>query len=389
MLTILCLTAMDSAEARLENDTESGVLRPETGDVLPAELEDAFEEIAARVEPGVVCVRAFTRDADWHAAEKDRRRSANGEPANGGLATEDHTLIYDGFRPVGVGTGFVVSEDGYIFTTRSTLLHPDTKELCELIDVEIDDSVNERARVVSADPTINLAVLRVITDHPLQPLSLGNSGRVRPGQWAFAFGDPQGPGKTRLVTHIAYEPNRDCYQDELSATYIQTSLPVAEPSYGGPVVNARGEVVGINTYRGDSGAGSVNRTIGSGYSLPINLATAIYTSLVFRESKESPFLGISVLPLDPGLREQNPGLPGTGIYIDNVFVPSPASELGIQVGDVLVRMDEDAILSPLDFQRCLYWHGVNGRTELEIVRNGKSHVMNATVVIRPPEATTR
>ncbi|MCA9759732.1 MAG: serine protease [Candidatus Eisenbacteria bacterium] len=347
-------------------------------------IESRLIEIAERIQPGVLPIRTFRSDANWYAAESDRWHREKGWQE-----TENDDLRWQGYRPIGHASGFLIDEDGHIYTTRTSLLDPDSGDVAALVDVEIEPSIHEPARVVAVEPTLNLAILRVVTPQPLHPLEIGNSGKLYPGQWVFVFGDPEGPERTLVLTNIAYEPHRDCYQDELSATFLQTSTPVVQGAFGGPIVDLHGRVIGMSTSRGDSGAANATAPAGSGYGLPINLATAIYKSLLFRESRESPWLGISVLNLSHELRQRALDLPMTGIYIDNVYDPSPASRLGIEVGDVLVRMGEHQILTPFDFQRWLYWTGAGGEVELELVRNGTPRVVQAELEVRPLEATTR
>jgi serine protease Do len=176
----------------------------------------------------------------------------------------------------------------------------------------------------------------------------------------------------------------------MNATMMQTSAPVGDGALGGPVVNLRGEVIGISTRRAESQRpASLEPAPGSGYALPINLATAIYESLIARGSTESPWLGISVLPVADKDRAK-PGMPRVaGIAIDNVFDPSPAAEAGIRVGDVLTSLGGQTITTVYDFQRLLYAAGVGKRVTLGIVRDGKTLEVTTTIAKRPPDATTR
>lgn len=423
--TVAFVVVLVASPARTENEPAAAAnpttIAPDPSLVAPSppidlslqtllDLESVFTSIAARIEPGVVAIQTFAHDPAWHAEE-----SAAWEARRGWQETENDDLRWRDHRPVGHASGFLIDGDGYLLTTRSGLLDPGTGELAELVDVEIGSTFHEPARIVAVEPTLDLAVLRVVTQVDLHPLPLGNSGTLRPGQWALAFGDPEGPEKTLVVSHIAYEPHRDCYQDELSATFVQISDRVPAGAFGGPIVDLRGQVIAMSTAgatavlsasgaaptgAGAAASAAVSGTApstpaatpgpGSGYGLPINLATAIYKSLLFRASRESPWLGISVLSLTHEVRaRQEEPLPQTGIYIDNVFAPSPAARAGVQVGDVLVRMGGHRILTPFDFQRWLYWTGPGGDVTLELVRDGVPITVPVILEVRPPEATTR
>jgi serine protease Do len=124
-------------------------------------------------------------------------------------------------------------------------------------------------------------------------------------------------------------------------------------------------------------------------ALPINLAMTIYRALKVAESERSPWIGISVLELNAALRARLRSAPLTGIAIDDVFEPSPASRSDIRVGDVLTRMDDHAIMSVADFQTWLYILGIDARVRLEIVRDGKTLRKDVTIQQRPNAAALR
>jgi len=347
--------------------------------------EQVFVDIAKRVAPAVVNIRRFEKDEAWwqaaHAGSQDHSRWRR---------TSDDDLVVPDHRPQGVGArGFVISADGYVLTLRRVVVNAETGRPADAIDVEIG-SKHLPADVVSLEPTLDLAILKVKSPEPLPFLKLGDSAVLDPGRWAIAFGDPDGRERTMVPGFIAYQPSRECYQDELSATYLQTSVPVCDGALGGPLVDLDGEVVGINTRRGDSAAkDGVVQIAGSGYALPINLVIAIYQSLLARQSTVSPWLGVSVLRLDDALRQKvgDPRL--NGVYIDNVFDPSPASTVGIKIGDVLQSMDGQSIADVYEFQRELYRAGAGKVVKLKVYREKRSRELTAKIGIRPPMATTR
>jgi S1-C subfamily serine protease len=251
------------------------------------------------------------------------------------------------------------------------------KEQSDLIDVEIGE-VHVRARLVGMEPTVDLAVLSVDAPVPLQPATLADSDRVRVGQWAIAVGDPPGAARFFSPGTIAARPERDCYQEHRTSTLLQSSAVLAPEGYGGPLVDLRGEVVGL-TVPGPGGASA----------LPMNLVGTLYRALKVKESSRSPWIGISVLDLSAALRRRLPSAPLTGIYIDDVFEPSPASRAGIRAGDVLTRMDDHRIFAVSDFQRWLYLLGIDASVRLEIFREGKTLLLDIPIEQRPPSATMR
>jgi serine protease Do len=354
---------------------------PPTAD--PFGAEKVFVEIADRVDPGVVSIRRFVRDDAWFASARGEKQDA------GWRQVDEEDLLYPGFRPAGGGTGFLIDALGHILTLNRVVIDPETGKGADLIDVEIEGN-HHPAEIVGQEPTIDLAILQAQVEKKLPHLTLGNSGTVRTGQWVLAFGNPPGPERTLQFGLVAYEPSRDCYQDQLSATYLQTSAQVPPASLGGPLVNLKGEVIGINTRRSDSAmSDSTLAASGSGYALPINLATAIYQSILFQRSKRSPWLGFSVLLLTPEKRKELGDMRLYGILIDNVFDPSPATAAGVQVGDVLQTMNRQRILTVYDFQRWTYSFGIGAPVELGIVRKGQPMTLKTVIAERPADATTR
>jgi S1-C subfamily serine protease len=189
--------------------------------------ERVWEDLARRVRPAVVNIRRFVRDeAWWNAAHK-------GAGTSGWRVIPADDLLHPGLRPAGGASGFMVSDSGHVLTLRRVVVDPATQRAADLIDVELD-SEHYVATVLSLEPTLDLAILRIQPKKPAPFLKLGESQKVRAGQWAIAFGDPDGAERTMVPGIIAYEPSRECYQDEMSATYLQTSMRVNDGSLGGP-----------------------------------------------------------------------------------------------------------------------------------------------------------
>ena len=344
--------------------------------------EQVLAGIARRVTPTVVTIRRFVKDEAWYAAARAKQQASAGW-----RVTPEADLVVPDHRPVGGGSGFVVSADGYILTLRRVVIDPVTARPADAIDVEVG-SAHLLAKAVSLEPTLDLAILKVTPAAPLASAKLGDSAQAGPGSWAIAFGDPDGPERTMVPGFIVHQPARECYQDELSATYLQTSAPVCDGALGGPLVDLHGEVIGINTRRGDSAAAS-GQVAGSGYALPINLPIAIYQSLLTNQSTVSPWLGVSVLRLDDALRKRLGDPRCSGVYIDNVFDPSPASAVGIKVGDILQTIDGDSVSGVYDFQRLLYRAGAGKVVKLQVYNASRTRELTAKIGIRPPLATTR
>jgi serine protease Do len=229
-------------------------------------------------------------------------------------------------------------------------------------------------------------VLRIVPPVPVRTVPIGDSDTVRVGHWAIAVGDPPGPEKSFAPGTIAGRPERECYQEHRTSTLLQASASMDPAGFGGPLVNIHGEVVGVTIPGGGAAAAAGNLPVSA---LPIDLAMTIYRALKVKESEQSPWIGISVAELSAQLRGRLKSSPLTGIYIDDVFEPSPASQIGIRTGDILTKMDDHPILGVSDFQTWLYLLGIDSRVTLEIVRDGKTLRKAVTIQQRPESARTR
>ncbi len=389
-LAVLLLASVPSvvpAASAVEPEADSALQ-------LATQIQQAFARVAERTFPSVVSITTFSEDPAWTV----EKLSASRGPA--WVRSNAEALSYPGFRPTRAGSGVVVSSDGFVLSTHDNVLDS-AGGIARIIDVELLDDRHALARVAGAEPTINLALLAI--DLPesvvLTPATLGDSDAVQVGHWAIAVGDPYGAERTYATGTISAQAQRRCYQEQLSRTLIQSSVRLHPESYGGPLVNIRGEVVGINVPR-PAGDRLVESGSGSEYALPINLVSGIYEALKHKGSTESPWLGISVLELAAARQRfqaegrhvvlpESKYYPGTGLFVDNVFDPSPASRAGIGVGDFLVKIDGHLIFSPYDFQKRVYLAGVGADLAVEIFRDGASREVRARLEPRPRSATTR
>lgn len=376
------------ARARAASDDAR---EPAADDGLAAalQLQDAFGAVAARVFPSVVGVTGYVRDATWSPEQKLAERGPVWTTAG------VDALRYPGFRPVRFGSGFVVDESGFVLS-RDQLLRDEKGELVALVDVELADHTHRVASVVGSEPTLDIAVLRIAepsdgTSQTPPPVQLGDSERLAVGHWLLALGDPPGAEQTLAVGIVAAPPARQCYQQELSATRVQSSLVIPERALGGPVVDIRGRVVGLGVGE-PRGAAPPAGSAATGHVLPINLVLNLYEALKVAHSTRSPWIGISVLELDRMLKRSAAtgpaaAMPVNGIGIDDVFVPSPAASAGVKPGDFLVELGGHPIQSVGDFQKWMYVMGIGAKVELGIVRDGQPLRVTVTIEPRPPEAT--
>ncbi|HKB07989.1 MAG TPA: trypsin-like peptidase domain-containing protein [Candidatus Polarisedimenticolia bacterium] len=358
---------------------------PGAGLATALDLETAFEQVAESVSASVAGISLYRKEAP---ANPGTGSAAAGRTEAWRQAGREQTP-YPGYRRVRSGSGVFVTEDGFLLT-RSRLLADDRgMRAGDIIDVEVQGNLHYRARLIGLEPAIDLAVIKAEAPVPMQPARFGDSDAVRVGQWAIAVGDPPGVEKTFAPGTIAARAERDCYQENRTSTLLQSSIRIGTESFGGPVVNIRGEVIGIAVPRARAPGAAVPDEDEAVYALPINLARTIYEALKVKESTRSPWLGFSVLDLTAELRRKVPRAPLTGIYIDDVFDPSPAARAGIRVGDVLTAMDGNRVFAVPEFQKWLYLLGIGHAVTLEIVRDGAVLKRAMKIEQRPATIPTR
>ena len=353
-------------------------------------MQDAFARIAAELAPSVVSIAAYAADepGDDHPEIDDARWLVP--------ITDDR---YPGYHRINACSGFCIdAEAGILVTARSPLLKSDGT-FAEVLDVETVDKLHSLAVVVGAEPTLDLAFLRIVVpvdgrDPRLKTVEWGDPGSMKPGHWAFGIGDPFGIERFLGTGVLSAIPSRDCYQEKLSASYLQTAMSVHPEAFGGPLVDLDGRVIGLLAPR--EGSTTIGPPRGDlQFALPSTIIRGIAPSIIEEGSTRSPWLGFAVMSRGELRELLGPrGLsklkrPPSGIYIENVFEPSPALEAGIRPGDFLTRFDGHPVNTPIEFQKWFYLAGIGASVELELFRNGETISTRADIEVRPANAVTQ
>src|SRR6266849_5329199 len=298
------------------------------------DLGDAFASVAEHVKPAVVFIKSERRE---HVSN---RRLPPG---------------FDDFFQVprrpqveqGSGSGFIVSQDGYILTNNHVVQGADR------VTVRLYDNREFTAKTVGTDPSTDVAVIKIQTTG-LPTVRLGDADSTKIGNWVLAIGNPLGEAFTFTVTAgivsakgrllAGLNSSRYAIQD-----FIQTDAAINPGNSGGPLVNVRGEVIGINS----AIASETGFYAGYGFAIPINLARTVMTQLISTGHVERAVMGVSIRPITPEDAE-NAKLPDIRGVVVNEFTPpdnSPARRAGIQEGDVIVAVDGQAIESVAQLQQ--------------------------------------
>jgi len=285
-----------------------------------------------------------------------------------------------------MGSGVIIAYGG----EKLVLTNAHVVDRADTISVT-DVSGNEwEADVVGADEMLDVAVLRLHGDTSgLAVATLGDSATIEIGDWAIAIGNPLGLSYT-VTMGIISAVGRDITKPEGVGRYynlIQTDAAINPGNSGGPLVNARGEVIGLNTIIArNSGAGvSIE---GINFAVAINGVKDVLDQLVAAGAVTRGWLGVAITDVNPPSVKEfgvDPNVPGA--VIAQTFPGDPADKAGIQVGDVVVRIGDAAITSADDLSRTVALQPVGATVEIEVVRSGERLVLRATLTERPDEET--
>ncbi|MEW5848622.1 MAG: Do family serine endopeptidase [Myxococcota bacterium] len=274
----------------------------------------------------------------------------------------------------GMGTGFIIHPTGYIVTNAHVV------EDAETIEVRLlDDDVPRKARVVGADPPTDLALLK-IDGQNLPVLPLGDSDSLEVGDFVVAIGNPFGLEHSASFGMISAKGRRDISPSGRSGLYdfIQTDAAINPGNSGGPLMNLRGEVVGINSAINAAGQGI-------GFAVPINMAKALLPELKDKGKVTRSWLGVSIQKVTPELA-QSFGLDAArGALVSQVVDEGPSAKAGVEPGDVIVEFDGKKVGHSADLPLMAAMAGVGKTVPLKLIRDGKERVVKVTLAARPDE----
>ena len=265
-----------------------------------------------------------------------------------------------------LGSGVIVTNEGHIITNNHVVDQVDE------IEVQLSDGRTEKARLIGADSQIDLAVLKI--DNPgIKPLKLADSDTVQVGDFVLAIGNPFGFEET-VTDGIISSKGRPSRTDVFS-DLLQTNAAINPGNSGGPLINLRGEVVGINTAIISSSGGSE----GVGFAIPSNTVRTALESLLKQGRIIRGYLGIQTRALQPGQSAASSG----GVVVDAVLTGSPAEQAHLQKGDVIRKFDGHDVKNFPELRTLVAESELNKKVELEIVRNGKPMTLTAEIKEQP------
>ena len=275
---------------------------------------------------------------------------------------------------VGLGSGFIITPDGYILTNGHVVADSDD------VTVRLSDAKREfKAKVVGVDRRTDVALIKVDA-RDLPTAKLGNSSQVEPGQWVAAIGSPFGFDNT--ITAGIVSATRRALPDESFVPFIQTDVAVNPGNSGGPLINLKGEVVGINSMIYSRTGGYM----GVSFAIPIEVALDVAKQLQATGKVTRGRLGVGIQSLTKELAQSFKLDQPVGAAITNVEKGSPADRAGLKVGDVILSYNGKKIEDPNELPRLVAATKPGEKAALEVWRNGKREQVAATVGEFPTEA---
>jgi S1-C subfamily serine protease len=265
----------------------------------------------------------------------------------------------------GTGSGFILSQDGRLLTNAHVVADTDT------VQVTLKDGRTVEGQVVGVDTVTDVAAVKISADK-LPTVKIGNSQNLIPGQWAIAIGNPLGLDNTVTIGIISATDRTSAQVGvpEKRVSFIQTDAAINPGNSGGPLLNAEGEVIGVNTaIRADAQ--------GLGFAIPIETAARIANELFTKGRVDHPFLGIEMADLSPAKKQQfnqenNLNIkPDTGILIKGVVGKSPAEKSGLKRGDLIQKVNRKLVKTAAQVQKQVELSSVGDILEIEVNRDGQ------------------
>ncbi len=312
-----------------------------------------FADVAERINPAVVNIEASTRSTGGGGSR--RREAPDGPPVGPGSV-----------RPQS-GSGFVIDSNGEILTNYHVIQN------AERIMVKFADGRSLRARVVGVDPDTDIALIKVdARGLPVAPL--GDSRSLRVGEWVCAIGNPLAYEHTVTVGVVSYL-GRKLFDTTLD-NYIQTDAAINFGNSGGPLINGRGEVVGINS-------AISQRASNIGFAVPINEATAILPQLKREGRVARGFMGVALTDVDANLRQSLHLGSSEGALVQDVTAGSPGQRAGLRPYDLIVAIDGNRIETNDEAIREVSRRGPGTLARLDVVRDGRIQRLTVRLTERP------
>ena len=357
---LLCIVVLGGCSGKnetplyVESNRKSGEAEAPVKDV-PTDIlstQKAFSNVSKKVTPSVVNISTVSR-------KKVIQPFFEANPL-----FED---FFDGpqtRRDKSLGSGFLISKDGYIVTNDHVVRD------AESVQVKLSNDKVYDSKVVGGDQKTDIAVIKInLADLPVAVL--GDSDKLEVGQWAIAIGNPFGLDRTMTVGVIS-ATGRSNMGIETYENFIQTDASINPGNSGGPLLNVYGEVIGINTAIVAAGQGI-------GFAIPVNMAKPIISQLIQKGNVSRGYMGVTIQPVTEELAQSFGLKHAKGALVNDVIKGGPADKAGIKQGDVITALNGSEVKDSSHLQRLVAEAGVGKSAKISIFRDGKPLELNITL----------
>ena len=317
-----------------------------------------FSDLAEKVRPGVVNIQVVkkVKNVGFGFRNYPGNPFKENNPFGDFFGPFPEGNPPGGFEQRGVGSGFVMSREGYILTNNHVV------EDADQIKVKLANGKEYEGKIVGRDSKTDLALVKIEGASDLHPLKLGNSEDLKVGSWVVAVGSPFGLEQT-VTAGIVSAKGRVIGSGPYD-NFIQTDASINPGNSGGPLINMKGEVVGINTAIIASGQGI-------GFAIPINMAKEIAPQLQEKGHVTRGWLGVSIQEVTPELAKSFDLKEKKGALVSQVVSGGPAEKAGIEQGDIILEFDGKEVSDAKDLPRIVASTPVAKTVTLKVSRNGK------------------
>lgn len=322
----------------------------------PAELSTSFREISKAVKPAVVYIEVTERAAE---------NSQMPDFLNPGGSR----------RQQSVGSGFVVTNDGYIMTNNHVVAN------ASKIDVTLSNSRRYKATVIGTDVETDLAVIK-IEETGLPVAILGNSDDAQQGDWVLALGSPFGLQQT-LTAGIVSATGRENPNTQLGR-FIQTDASINPGNSGGPLISMKAEVIGINSFIFSRSSGGEGGNIGIGFAVTSNIARQVFGEIVKKGKVARGYLGVNPMEIDAAVAQSFGVEPHSGVLIRSIpGNDTPAAKAGLQINDIITAFNGQKVTTPRELTDAVTATPVGESCKVDYIREGKAQSVTVVLAERP------
>lgn len=361
MFALYQFSCFKSGDSTLFGDIGQSPLRKEAETAQAVEIQDTFRKIFNLYKDRVVYITTeqIVRVQPNPFFDDPFMREFFG---GGGRARTE--------KRRGLGSGFIISEDGYVCTNHHVVAGVDT------VTVGINEKTY-KATIIGSDERTDLALLKINVPGKLKPVYLGDSDRVQVGDWAVAIGNPFGLDRTFTVGVVSAIGRRDV--DMMGGSHIQTDASINPGNSGGPLINIFGEVIGINRMIYSQTGGYM----GIGFAIPINTARSILEQLKTHKKIKRGYIGVSIAQITEEYARELGLTSNQGAFVGEVIQKSPAERGGVRVGDIILKINDKDISTYMDLLKIVGEMAPGQTLKLTVWRQRKTINLYVKVVERP------